>query len=69
MTKKVSSSAWVYLGGAEAVEVHFSSGVVTFTQGAPVDCDKEQAEVLAGNTDFAPASTARAPPPIDEESN
>jgi hypothetical protein len=67
MTKKVSSSAWVYSGGAEAVEVHFSSGVVTFTKGAPVDCDQDQAEVLGGNPEFAQASAAPTPKPTDEE--
>jgi hypothetical protein len=62
---KMAAGTWSYTGGADAVEVHFPNGRVTFPRGEAVQVDAEQAAVLADHPEFK-SSTAPKPTPTEE---
>ena len=58
---KTAGSTYQYTGGADAVELHFPNGVVTFARGESVEVDAVQAAVLADHPEFKEATAKTTP--------
>jgi hypothetical protein len=63
---KTAAGSWSYTGGAEAVEVHFPNGIVTFARGEAVSVDAEQAATLADHPEFESTTAAPKTTPNEE---